>query len=76
MTIGKVVRFSTGKIHKDCMYVQLRNGSVWKLKHPVTESQVSVFKENIAKGNTRIRLENYLKVRPLPTSSSTNSVSP
>jgi len=63
MSIGCAVKFAVGKKRKDTLYIQLKNGAVYRHHAQMTGYQLVELAGAIARSNNRVQLKHWVKVR-------------
>lgn len=63
MSQGTMVKASVGNTHKDVLYIQLKNNSVYRHPKRMTTAQMTNLVIAIKEKGGRVQLKNWVKAR-------------
>ena len=63
MSIGCAVKFAVGKKRKDTLYIQLKNGAVYRHPDQMAHYQMTELVSSLQAANNRVPLRHWVKVR-------------
>ena len=63
MSIGCAVKFAVGKKRKDTLYIQLKNGAVYRHPDQMADYQLRELVSSIQSDGNRVPLRHWVKVK-------------